>query len=324
MRFKRYGFVAGLALTILAAIHYPQDRLIHAQLFNLSLSNVAIWLIFFRQGLSIQTSELLAGRSPLKLHAFVLGWNFLLFPAVTAILLFLFSQFVSEELRLGFCLLSVMPTTVAASIALTTAAGGHTANALFSSVYSNLIAIIWVPTVSILYLRFSENPDFGILQALTKLSVLIALPLLIGQIVRNVLHNPSVIICRKTTWFCPTVILWLVYVAFVQSVQSSSFTQLQTKQIAFTVFLSGTILLLVSGLVSWSSHCLQLERDRRVAAFYCASQKSLVTGLPLATTLLTSVGQPAVLAVALLPLLAYHTLQLLLGAGLLSYCRKRV
>ena len=323
MLLQRYGLITGLACAILAAICFPHKGVMDAQLWNRPLSDIAIWLIFFRQGLSLQTGELLAGRAPLRLHAFVLSWNFILFPAANALLLFFLHPLIAEELKLGFYMLSVLPTTVASAIALTSASGGHTANALFSTVYSNLIAIVWVPTVSLLYLRFSGIPDFGIFEALTKLTLLVALPLFIGQLVRSIFPNLSATLCQKTVWFCPVIILWLVYIAFVHSLLSDSFTQLPAKQVILTITLSGVLLLLVSGLVTWSARWLRLERERRIAAFYCASQKSLATGLPLTATIFTGIGQETLLAVALWPLLAYHTLQLLLAAGILSYNRKQ-
>ena len=135
----------------------------------------------------------------------------------------------------------------------------------------NLIAIVWVPTVSLLYLRFS-GIDFGIFEALTKLTLLVALPLFIGQLVRSIFPNLSATLCQKTVWFCPAIILWLVYIAFVRSLLSDSFTQLPAKQVIFTISLSGVLLFLISGLVAWSTRWLRLERERRIAAFYCASQ----------------------------------------------------
>lgn len=322
--FQKYSFIAGLALAILMGLCFPFSELITVPLLNLPLTELGVWFIFVRQGLSIQTQELLAGRNPMRLHAYVLSWNFLLFPLVTGLLLFLVSPFISEELRQGFYLLSILPTTVVSAIAMTSASGGNTANALFSSVYSNLIAVIWVPVASLLYLRFSGNPDFNILGALLKLSLLIVVPLFIGQIIRNIFPKQSATVCQKTKWFCPAIILWLIYNAFSKSVHSDSFTSVPIRELIFTIFLAGALLLLVSALVAWGTRWLQLERDRRVAVFYCASQKSLVTGLPLIATLLTSIEGKETLAVILLPLLAYHTMQLVFAAGLLGYQRKQV
>ena len=44
-------------------------------------------MIFFLQGLWLPTHELAAGYLPKRLHVFVLGWNFVLFPLVTILLL---------------------------------------------------------------------------------------------------------------------------------------------------------------------------------------------------------------------------------------------
>ncbi|MGC6456201.1 MAG: bile acid:sodium symporter [Coraliomargaritaceae bacterium] len=321
---KKYGFIGGLALAIFFGASLPNSGVHSLQLFNVALTDIGIWLIFLRQGLSLQTHELFAGRNPLRLHAYVLSWNFVLFPLLTGLLLFLVRPYISEELKQGFYLLSILPTTVVSAIAMTSASGGNTANALFSSVYSNLIAVIWVPIVGLLYLRFSDDPVFGIPQALLQLSLLIVLPLFLGQCIRSFFTDLSSTICRKTTWFCPAIILWLVFNAFSRSVQSQSFKTVPCSEIIFAILFAGFLLFLVSGLVAWSSGWLRLERGTRIAAFYCASQKSLVTGLPLVATILNSIQKEEIVAVILLPILAYHTQQLVFAAGLLHFQRKQV
>jgi len=68
--------------------------------------------------------------------------------------------------------------------------------------------------------------------------------------------------------------------------------------------------------VWYSAAWLRVSRPQRIAAFFCASHKSLATGLPLASSIL--VAAPGVLepATVLIPLLCYHPLQLLLAGWL--------
>ena len=79
------------------------------------------------------------------------------------------------------------------------------------------------------------------------------------------------------------------------------------------------LLLLVSASVWASSALLRVERGQRIAAFFCASQKSVATGLPLATSVLAATQGAVDTALLLLPLLCYHPLQLLLAGYL---CRR--
>jgi sodium/bile acid cotransporter 7 len=77
------------------------------------------------------------------------------------------------------------------------------------------------------------------------------------------------------------------------------------------------LLVLVSALVWWSSAWLVVERTSRISGFFCASQKSLATGLPLATSILAAAPAVVDAAAVLIPLMVYHPAQLVL-AGLLS------
>ncbi len=314
---QRYGFLAGLVGAVLAGIFLPLPGRGNTTSLADWLPLTGVWLVFFRQGISLPTRELAAGRDPLRLHAFVLGWNFLLFPLATAGLLLLAGAWAGPELRMGFRLLSIMPTTIASAIALTTASGGNTANAIFSTVYSNLFAVVWVPLASLLYLSLSGGPQPGLVEMLTKLGLLIALPLFLGQVARRALPGPANRLSASTPWFCPMVILLLVYEAFSESVQSGGLAALPFKDLAGATTLSSALLLLVSGLAWWSAGQLRLSRESRIAAFYCASQKSLATGLPLATTVIAASGRAEDTALLLLPMLLFHPMQLLL-AGLLQ------
>lgn len=317
---QRYGFYIGLFIAILGGIFLPQGSSVISSTAWLPLSG--IWLVFFRQGISIPAGELAEGRNPLRLHIFVLSWNFLLFPLVTTGLLLVLSSWAGPELQMGFRLLSIMPTTIASAIALTSASGGNVPNALFSTVYSNLSAVVWVPVASIFYLSLSGGPQPNLFEMLLQLSLLIALPLCIGQVFRSIFPEISHQFSIRSKWLCPLVILLLVYSAFSGSVQSGGLDGLPAGKLAGVAGLTGAILFLVSGLVWWSAGVLRIDRKGRIAAFYCASQKSLATGVPLAATIIAASGRTADSALLLLPLLVYHPFQLLFASLLQSQLKK--
>ena len=225
-------------------------------------------------------------------------------------------------MQLGFYLLSILPTTIASAIALTAASGGNTAKAVFSTVYSNLFAVFWVPIAGLFFLGISSGSQISLLPVISQLGLLIALPLLIGQLTQHILPKFAVTVSSRTTWLCPGLILWLVYNAFAKSTQSGGFDQLTPTQLITTVLCSALLLLLVSGMVWWSQRWLQIENDCRPAAFFCASQKSLATGLPLLATLLAGSGLAEIPAILYVPILVYHSLQLLLGSVLLRFFEK--
>jgi sodium/bile acid cotransporter 7 len=322
MHVKKYGFLYALFLSVLAGLKSPDFGVNLSHQFGLSLTHLAIWLIFLRQGLALPSEDLLRGRHPIRLHAFVLSWNFLIFPLVTTALVLSAGLWIGPDLQLGFYLLSILPTTIASAIALTAASGGNTAKAIFSTVYSNLFAVFWVPIAGLFFLGISSGSQISLLPVISQLGLLIALPLLIGQLTQHILPKFAVTVSSKTTWLCPGLILWLVYNAFAKSTQSGGLDQLTPTQLITTVLCSALLLLLVSGMVWWSQRWLQIENDCRPAAFFCASQKSLATGLPLLATLLAGSGLAEIPAILYVPILVYHSLQLLLGSVLLRFFEK--
>ena len=90
-----------------------------------------------------------------------------------------------ENLRLGFWLLAILPTTVSSAVTFSSVSGGHTSNAIFSTVFSNLLAVLFVPSVAVAYLAVEAEADIPLAPLFLKLFFLIVLPLLLGQLIRK-------------------------------------------------------------------------------------------------------------------------------------------
>ena len=157
---KRNAFTLWLLIAVGLALMFPVPAASGGILFPEVTTQLGVCAIFFLQGLSLPTNELTAGYRPKRLHAYVLVWNFIGFPAVTCSLLFLTGGVFPVELKQGFGLLAIMPTTVASAIAFTTLAKGNAANAIFSTVYSNILAIWVVPAVCVAYLASAAGLEF--------------------------------------------------------------------------------------------------------------------------------------------------------------------
>jgi sodium/bile acid cotransporter 7 len=93
--------------------------------------------------------------------------------------------------------------------------------------------------------------------------------------------------------------------------------QLSLSSIVAVIASTVCVLLFVSRLVWWSSAWLQPTREQRITALFCASQKSLATGLPLATSILAAALGVVDAAAVLISLMCDHPAQLVL-AGFVS------
>ncbi|WPJ94569.1 bile acid:sodium symporter family protein [Coraliomargarita algicola] len=314
---KKHAFTLWLLLGVVLAILFPEPGakggILHAEL----TTKIGVSLIFLLQGLSLPTSELTTGYKPKRLHTFVLSWNYLLFPLVVGLLLLPLALILPEELRLGFWLLAILPTTVSSAVVFSTVSGGNTANAIFATVFSNLLSVLLVPTVAVTYLATETEANISLIPLFTKLFTLIILPLILGQIFRKALPVLSASICKITKPWSNWIIIFIVHCAFAQSVRSGFLDGLSGGSILAVIGSTVFVLLLVSQLVWWSSAWLKPTRAQRISAFYCASQKSLATGLPLTTSILAAAPGTVDAAAVLIPLMCYHPAQLVL-AGFIS------
>ena len=216
------------------------------------LTRLSIAVILFLQGLSLATDSLTAGYRPLRLHGFVLLWNFVGFPAVTGLLLYPFSRILPAELLLGFGALAFLPTTIASATAYTAIAGGSVANSVVSTLLSNVLAIFVVPAVAVVYFRLESSVDLSPGRVLFELFCMLLVPLMVGQVAQKVIRSDrtwSAQIIRRTS---AGILLFVVYLAFARNRNAGIFEELTFRLMALTIFAVVFLLLAVSVLV-WIS-----------------------------------------------------------------------
>ena len=314
---KKHSFTLWLLLGVILAILFPSYGSKGGLLCPELTTNIGVWLIFFLQGIALPTSELTKGYNPKRLHAFVLFWNYIIFPIIVGALLLPISHVINEELKIGFWMLAILPTTVSSAVVFSTVSKGNTPNAIFSTVFSNLLSVLFVPTVAITYLSVESNVGIPLSPLFSKLFILIIAPLLFGQLIRQKLPKVSAFMTNRTKGFGNWIIVFIVHCAFAQSVSSGFLIQLGFITIFKVILLTVLILVFVSVLVWWSSDFLNVSKEQRISAFFCSSQKSIATGLPLTTSIFAFVPSIIDTASIIIPLMCYHPAQLIL-AGILS------
>jgi sodium/bile acid cotransporter 7 len=314
---RKQGFILCLLAAVLLAFYWPElGRFEKAGVAKIT-ANLAVALVFFLQGLSLATRQMLAGCRPLRLHLFVLGWNFVLFPAIAWLLSAAVSSFLGPELSMGLWMLAILPTTIASATALTVASRGAVPQAIFASIFSNLLAIFLVPLLALAYLSGTSGVEVSLVPVFTKLCLIVLWPLMFGQFLRRYFRTLSIAVSRRLHWLPQAAILYIVYLSFSQTAASGFFGALSFEQLVAASITVVFLLLLVSYWVWQSSRWMGLKKGERVTAFFCGSQKSIATGLPLLTTTLAVASIDA--GLVLVPLLLYHSLQLLLGGFLVPH-----
>lgn len=251
--------------------------------------------------------SIIAGITHWKLHASIAAITFVLFPLLGLGLLTSLPHLLPlpPALWLGVLFACTLPSTVQSSIALTSIAEGNVAGAVCAATTSNLAGIVFTPLLfgAISHLQGGFNP-----LTIWQVAMQLLMPFIAGHLLRPWIgqwverHRPVLSVTDRSS------ILLVVYTAFSAAVVHGIWHQLPPR----TLGLLGLVVafLLTGGvlLTLLASRALHFDRADEVALVFCGSQKSLVSGVPIATVLVSG----ATLGPMLLPIMLYHPMQLVL------------
>jgi sodium/bile acid cotransporter 7 len=275
-------------------------------------NKLGVALIFFLHGAGLSLAAMLEGTRRYRVHLLVQLTTFGLFPLVGFALSPLVARFYGPGLALGFFFLCALPSTVSSSVAMTALARGNVAAAVFNATLSSLLGVVLTPFWVGLYLsRTGITLPFG--DVVLDLLRWLVLPLALGQVSRPVLkrflerHRAAVSVVDRAT------ILLLVYTSFCDSVKGGVFSQNGLASSFVVLCLDTALLSAALGLLSWLARPLRLSHGDRSAAVFCGSKKTLAGGVPMAKVMF---GNGPSLGLILLPILLYHSIQLVIVAWL--------
>ena len=292
--------------------------MLHAEFVN----NFGIALILFLQGLSLSLEKVKSGAGNWRLHLVVQTFTFIIFPLVGL----LFQVVVPwlwpsepEPIRNGFLYLCVLPSTISTSVVLTAVARGNTAAALFNAALSNILGVFLTPVlVELLMRKTGQSSTIGPL--LLKIMMLTLLPFFAGMSLRPVLLRWVEAYRPWVARISNTVIVFIVYSAFCDSVQSRLWERhgLVTTLLLFIFVVA--LFVGMSLLIYLICRLLELKREDLIAAYFCSVKKTLAMGVPLAMLIF---GKRSDLSLILLPIMFYHPLQLFVNGLLANYWSRR-
>jgi sodium/bile acid cotransporter 7 len=306
-------FLPGMAAAVALAWLFPSAGAKGGSLHPELINKLGVSLIFFLHGLTLSFAALLAGTRKWRVHVLVQGSTFILFPVLGLVVLAATAGRVDDELRTGLFFLCALPSTVSSSVALTAAARGNVAAAVFNATLSSLLGVVLTPLWLSLALG-AAGQALPLGSVVLDLLRWLVLPLLVGQAARPWLggwatrHKARINLVDRLT------ILLLVYTSFCDSVVAGVW-QSGGVTLAVSAVTCGLLLLLALGLTWLLGRALGLERADRIAALFCGSKKTLASGVPMARLIF---GAHPHLAIVLLPIMIYHPLQLVVGGWLAS------
>ncbi len=316
-------FLVGIGASIALAWFVPGPGADGGWLHPDLLTRAGVALIFFLHGLGLSFGALRDGAARWRLHLVVQTSTFLVFPTLILALTALAGSTISPDLRLGFAYLGALPSTVSSSVAMTAAARGNVAAAIFNATLSSLLGVFLTPLLVGWMMTGggggSSHP-LPLGKVILDLVLWLIVPLVIGQCLRPWLAGWAARNKRWTSKVDRGTILLLVYTSFCDSVERGVWTG-QGSAVIVATFI-GSALVLGLMLVGLNIVCrlLRFPVEDRIAAVFCGSKKTLASGVPMAHLIF---GSSPSLGVILLPIMVYHPIQLVVCGALASRWARR-
>ncbi|MGX7952462.1 bile acid:sodium symporter family protein [Tsuneonella sp. HG249] len=276
------------------------------------ISNAAIFVLFFLNGLRLPRAEVRRGMRHWRLLIPVLVWSFGVMALAGKGLELALLDTLPPLVALGFLYLGVMPSTVQSATAYSSLAGGNVASSVVIAALANVLAVfICAPMFAVL--GGGAAAEMGA-DGLLKVLLILLLPFGLGQLLQTPLTGWVGSHRALITWLDRLSIAIAVYVAFSGAVEQGLWSRVSVNEWA-SLLAGVTVLLLVGFAGPWAlSGAIGLDRPDRIAFLFAGAHKSIAMGAPLAAVLFP----PQVAGMVLLPLLVYHLLQLVVSAPLAS------
>ena len=312
---RSHGFILAIFIAIGIAYLYPQG----IELLPLkTITDIGIGLIFFFYGLKLAPAEFKAGLLNYRVHIIIQLTTFIIFPLLCLACLPLFENGLRSDLWIALFFLGTLPSTVSSSVVMVALAKGNLPVAIFNASLSGLIGIIATP----LWIGFilEKTTDFEFLEVLQKLCLQIIVPLAIGLFLQRYFGEMARKYGKQLSLFDKTTIILIIYSSFSNSFSSDLFNSLELDELAKMAGIVLVLFFLVFFGLALFSNLIGLNTEDKIASQFCGTKKSLVHGSVMVRVIF---GNAASSGLLLLPIMLYHSAQLILVAWFAEKYRKR-
>lgn len=274
---------------------------------------LGIALLFFLYGARLSTQEALKGLTNWRLHALILAFTFVIYPVI-GLLAHPTVAFMSEDLYQGLLFMSLVPSTVQSSVALTGVARGNVSGAVVAASVSSLVGVVTTPLL-VMWLMGAGDGVSVDASVFGDIALQLLLPFILGQLAHNFVPRVGELAKSKATKLVDRGSIWMVvYSAFSRGVVSGVWSNVSAWEIVFLTLFSCALVVAMLWLTRILPEALRFPREDRIAIQMCGTQKSLATGLPMATVIFGG----ASLGVLIIPLMIYHMCQLVICSAYAS------
>ena len=296
-------FLGLLLLTIVVASLWPAKGAASTAIGT--IATAAIALLFFLHGARLPRESLLQAFGHWRLHGTILSLTFIVLPLVSVSLALLLPNLLPTNLWTGVLFLSALPSTVQSAIAFSSMARGNIAASVASAAASNLLGIAMTPLLMGLLTR--THSDAVSFAGVWKIVLQLLLPFALGHLCRPLIGDWAQRRKKLLQFTDRGTIVLAVYSAFSAAVVAGIWHQVSAKSLVVMICLCLALLAFMIVLSIYVARRAGFSREDEISVVMAGTQKSLVTGVPMARVLFS----PADVGAAILPVMMYHQAQLL-------------
>ena len=269
-------------------------------------------LIFLLSGFTLPTEAVTRGLSSWRLHIYIQTFIFVITPLYYVTTFTLLSSYIPQEYQLGIYALACLPTTISSCIIFTQLSGGNVVGTMVNAILANVAGIVVSPLLfSFLIDRVGGSVAMvGTGRIFFSLGYKMILPLIVGQSFRRFARAFATSYKKQFSIVANIAILLIVFISFSVSATDPLFRKTLVDSKRLYLYLALSFLILLT-LAYFAARLLRFSREDLVSVVFTAPQKTLAMGVPLLTTIFAE--NPAVLGLAMLPILIYHPWQLIVS-----------
>ena len=300
----------GLVIMIILARFFPfQD----AYLPYFPMPIVTFWgviAVFVLYGLKLSPQRMLSDLANWKLHLSTQAATYLIIPLMVLVLYPFFRDGEFYEMWLALFFLSVLPSTVSMSVIFVVKNRGNLGGAIFNSGISGLLGMVFTPLWLSSFVEQSSDSG-GTGELILKLVQQIFIPIVLGMTMRYFIPKVADRIIKVFKNFDKYVVLIIVYNSFSSAFNQDLFAVIPASELFVLIAVVVALHIVAFELLVFLGRIIDLKREDLSVLLYVGSQKSLVHGSVFALLIFQDVEMQTF---ALLPLMIYHTFQLLFSS----------
>lgn len=296
-----------LLIALILAYFFPQISYYNFNEIGLQqIIDIGVIIVFFLYGVKLKWKEVFKDLLNWKLHLRIQLITFLLFPVI-GLVLFPISR-INESfypLFLAIFYLCALPSTVSSSVVMVAIAKGNITSAIFNASLSGLIGILLTPLWMSLFLKQGESVESS--SIFISLLTSVVLPVFLGALCQPFLGRHYEKFKNGLSNIDKLTIVLIVYNSFSHTFLDGLFKSVGYEKLLLTCILVIILFFVVFYLIQFlNNRFWKLKREDFITLQFCGTKKSLVHG-----SVMGSVIFGGEMGLFLLPIMVYHTFQLL-------------